>query len=887
MPDFNTNSFIISNLKRQINIRNESLRTGKRDTLDQTVSDLYRLTKYRSKNADLQNDGKSLLKAQSFISLNTKSIENLQKKIQDLKNTCAQIKASTDDVLTNSLIKAFDKGLKDYDYQAKSLGFNGEKSGAPKITTSGSNEYSTIETANFNPIVGEITGDHYRGRTENVKAFNINISTTNTVDIKVKIGSGADAIEINEKFFGTTASDSNESNTFLVSSDGTTKAQNLVQSILKSSSSNLREMFDIKVSTNPATINQIVFTPKAKTSNNITFNFNNGNVVGAPVAGLEVDALEMRLPAVKTSNKTLSGFSNVVYGGLGEIAGANNRAKCTTTILHADIFNNTGGQTIGTTLGSAVGNGTNANNAIAGRLAAMDRDQLSVIIKDLGNLWTNSAAGLGVGYGAGVANATDSNINTLRTKLDDIATANFIDNITRDFLKANFFSVAGDGLGVTAANIAAQVQCYGAVAAGGATDGTTQTIFGNNVHSNVVAQNVIRDINKLVTNVYLKKMLAGGGNGIISQAAFNELTDNVVAGSQLSAVTADAEFYTVKTRYNGKDYIGITGKNAGGGNLNNAGKSIFFFEVDATNGLPIANADIAFKVNFGEAKTFVNITGADDANALDLDKLLKKEAQLRIGMSDTKACAHVSLVGKDLKDYYQINSASIKSDGNNVTLTININNADFTYQTNVANLNALTFNSNPLKFTNARTKDYLELKINDLNDTANSLFKDSNGKAINADNFEEIATKFTAFFNGEALSLKTSSELEIDVEQRDLRAATIMNYAKITGVNKDNINDAIAELTKAEAKLLSELSDYTTSNEFVGSNIESTSVQMESIEEEIDAIEKTDIDSESKSLQNLMRIQSIILKMENIRSSYENNIQNDTIRTLQENIRSM
>jgi hypothetical protein len=378
-------------------------------------------------------------------------------------------------------------------------------------------------------------------------------------------------------------------------------------------------------------------------------------------------------------------------------------------------------------------------------------------------------------------------------------------------------------------------------------------------------------------------MINDPNNGIISEAARQELTDPRKAGSGLTGVE-DSAFYTVKTTYNNKNYIGITGKN-GAGNLDNAGRSMFFFEADAT-GFPVANAEIAFKVHFQNNLAIADVVGADNNSDILQGLLNNKAPQLRIGMTEPNSSAHISIKGTNLSNYSYVTSANMSTSGTDVVLNIEINNAKFTHKTDITALNNLTLGSK-LLFKLDGSDDTITLTINDLNNTAKSLFKDSEGKIINGDNFEEVAAKFTEFFNGGSLKVKTSSGVEIDVEQNDLRSTSVMDNAIISNVNHDNIEEIMNQLEAASDKLLANLSSFTSTDEIVDSNIASTTQQMESQETSLASIENADIAEESQAFQAASRQRVTQEKLFNVINTYTNNIENNLMRTLEDNIRNM
>jgi hypothetical protein len=872
MPTSLSRSLFAQQLNYSLERSGNALRTGKRDPLSQSITNIYEINSCNSKIANLQNDSDSLNKSKSLLSSGVGSLKLLQEKLTNLKKIASQIASSSSDETKEQLIKNFSLGIKDYDSQAKSLGFNGTKAGAPKITTTGSNKFSAIDTFLFNPEYGP-----YSTRDDRSLSFVTKVPAGDNAKMKLEITIGDKTMT--EEYSSTVIDNSNLGNTFNTSGDPLTRARNFIQSVLNSKRSEIKDMFNLEVINNPGNDDHcsVQFIPKSGLSN---FNLSvNGRRAEPRIIGA-INALEMRLINDNTKNKALVGFSDTNYANIGNIGGANNQAKSTTIILEDGLFDGNGGIAVGA-LGSRVADDTNANNVIYEILDRSSSQELQIILKDLNHLFHNSAAGLGEGFGGGVAPG-DNTLPVVRAAIDAFAAAEHITDLTANFLKNNFFATAADGGQAIAIGNTTDKYCVGI----GDDPNNGASIFGD-VHdnNNGDALSLLTSINLLVTNAYYRKMILVNNNGIISEAAREELTNVHVAGSGLDASEA-SELYTVKTTYNGTNYIGITG-GAGGNNLNGAGRSMFFFEADE-NGFPKAGAEIAFKLHFADHIGIHNVVGQDDDASILIEQLQNHFAipRFTLGMTDTNSSAHISIKGMDLSTYSYVESATMETFDDNVILNIEINNAKFTCRKTIDELNMLSL-GHTLEFTLDGSRDVIELTIKDLNNTSKSLFRDNNGAPINDDNLDEIATKFTEFFNGGALKVTTSSGLEIDLEQSDLTSTKIMDNTIISNITKDSANDVIAQLEVAGYKVLENLSSFVSIGEIVDSNISSTIQQMKNQETSLSSMEDTDIAEESTAFQLASRQRMTQERLFNIINTYTNNIENDILRNLQDTVRSM
>jgi len=148
-------SLFSQQLRYEMQKSSEQIKFGKKNTLSQNITNLYAISSCRSKIANLQNDSNYLTKSKNLISMSVANTKTLDEKLNNLKKIASQIGSSDKgDAMLTTLTNSFRTALKDYDSQAEVLGFNGTKSGAPKITTSGSNEYSLIDASNLNPLAG-------------------------------------------------------------------------------------------------------------------------------------------------------------------------------------------------------------------------------------------------------------------------------------------------------------------------------------------------------------------------------------------------------------------------------------------------------------------------------------------------------------------------------------------------------------------------------------------------------------------------------------------------------------------------------------------------------------------------------------------------------------
>jgi len=426
-----------------------------------------------------------------------------------------------DEVTKQALLKNYLTMLGNYYSQVIAGGFEGSLKGSVSINEADASVKSTGSNQNSLLITNHIdgTGIYDKANTNaTAKKFTIDVKTIGSnAKIEVTIG----GVTIKETYTKRDGDTLNEGSSFGASADNNIRAKNLAEPIVKSTSSQLRDMFDISVKDN-----SITFEPKTTLSNfQVKLNGYYASVLVTDIGAKNLNPIEMRplemRPLNKTSNKAMQVFGGTGFGNIGTTKATGELGASTTIILKNTQINGTdlSGNVIGV-LGSIV-----VNAAIYNKLAAMPQTELSTIIKDLQTAWN--------GYFGGICGTSvNKQIDTIRNTIDGFGG---ISDLTKDFLKSNFFANNTDDGKAAGQDLADCNGSYCAVAAD-ADPNTGDSCFANEIHNNTgAAQALIADINKLVTTVYFKKML-GANNGLISESARLEIADGaVISGGRLDA----------------------------------------------------------------------------------------------------------------------------------------------------------------------------------------------------------------------------------------------------------------------------------------------------------------------------------------------------------------